>query len=127
MGRPPPRPMTRWIAGVVVVAAVAIVAVLLVAGGSGADDESGATVGRLDPERMEALRECLSAHGAKLPEPPTGHRSPAPPGGDTPATPPPGGLELPAPSVGTGRALEACGELMPAPSGVPFGAPVPQD
>jgi hypothetical protein len=71
---------------------------------------------------MEAFRECLDEHGAELPDPPD------PP--DAGSAPPAEGLELPAPSGKTQRALEACADLAPAPPqpGGGFGvAPIPQD
>jgi hypothetical protein len=117
--------VSRWIAAVIVVAVVAIAAIVIVAAGSGSDDEAGASTAGADPEQMAAFRDCLTEHGAELPEPPGGEPGQAPPSA--------GGLRLPRPSAKTQRAIEACSALMPqppagAPSAGDRGAvPIPQD
>jgi hypothetical protein len=114
--------VTRWILGVLVVALIAVVAIVLAGGDSDTGDASAGTGAGPDPEQMAAFRDCLTEHGAKLPEAPSG--APPAPGE---STPPATGLELPAPSGKTRRAMEACGDLAPQPPGGSPAPPIPQD
>jgi hypothetical protein len=124
--------MTRWIIGVVAAAMATIAVVVVIAAGSDSDTEASAASGP-DPEAMAEFRDCMSEHGAELPQPPSDGEPPAPGAG----APPSGGFQA-APSAGGGlfpadaktrKALQACGDLMPQPpAGAPPGiAPTPQN
>jgi hypothetical protein len=129
--------MTRWIIPVVVVAAAAIGVIVAVAAG-GSDSETEASAAGADSEAMSAFRDCMSEHGAEVPEGPAVVRPPgtdSPPSGDRGEIPPARG-ELTEPDAETQEALEACADLMPQSSGggtffgpgaPPGAAPIPQD
>ena len=80
--------MTRWIVGVIVVAVAAIGVIVVVASGSESEPEAAAAFGP-DAEAMTEFRDCMSEHGAELPEPPSGGELPAPPSGAPPSGDPP--------------------------------------
>ena len=128
--------MTRWIVAVIIVAAVSIGVIVVVAPGSDSDSEASAAQGP-DPEAMTAFRECMTEHGADLPEPPSGELpapgTGSPPSGDSQEIPPERGA-LVQPDAETQAALDACADLMPegqggfiGPGGPPGVAPIPQD
>jgi hypothetical protein len=113
--------VTRWIVGVIVVAVVAIGVIVVVASGSDSEPEPAAGFGP-DAAVMAEFRDCMSEHGAELPEPPSGGPVPAPSGGVPPSFDqgggaPPAGV-TPEANEETTKALEACSDLAPEGFGV---------
>jgi hypothetical protein len=96
--------MKRWIVAIVGVAVAAIAVVVVIASGS---DSGASAASGPDSEAAQAFRDCMSEHGADLPEPPSGAPG-APSLGATSG-------QMPAPDAATRQALQACRDLAPQP------------